>query len=274
MSIAADEITGPAALARVTAEVQPLCVSMLPVETMRPMLDEYVDRRKAFRDWLLSQLVQGVHYGVPPGCEPDARIDPLQWKAKPSLYKAGADFVCDLLQMDPKFSPDVDAWKMLGAKEGTVVMKCELVSRAENPFFRRKAGEVLGEGRGAGVVGPKKRDGNGAIKIAQKSAKIDAVINAMGLSDLFTQDVEPPNPSPTPDANEGSPRVAPRAERPKQTKAGRFNALYARLFQSREGYTLAKFHKDIESMLQRNCDHTKASSFTDEEIGICERELQ
>jgi hypothetical protein len=54
---------------------------------------------------------------------------------------------------------------------------------------------VLGEGRGAGVAGVKRRDGNGAVKIAQKSAKIDAVINTLGLSDLFTQDLEDTDPA-------------------------------------------------------------------------------
>lgn len=279
MSAVADKITDSIVehaqdLARVpqqAAEIQPLCVSMLPVETMRPMLAEYVDRRRAFRDWLLGQLVMGVHFGTPPGCEPDNRIDPLQWKAKPSLYKAGADFVCDLLQMDPRFSPDVEAWKMLGAKEGTVVMKCELVSRSENPFFRRKAGEVLGEGRGAGVAGVKKRDGNGAIKIAQKSAKIDAVINALGLSDLFTQDA--PEPSEAPEGNESAPRVAPRAERKPLSNARRLNEVYNRLYAARKGgYPVEQFQKDVEALLQTSCKDPK--SLTEQEICACEEKMQ
>lgn len=215
------------ALATRSAEdIANIPASLLPIPVMRQVLTEYVDRRTEFRKWLLSQLKEGVHFGVPPGCEQrrdgngnvivDGKIIyPEQWQFKPSLYKAGADFICDLIQMDPQFSPDLDTWKMLGSKEGTVVICCKLLCRGDNPFFPgRPKLDVLGEGRGAGVAGVKRRDGNGAVKIAQKSAKIDAVINTLGLSDLFTQDLEDQTPpSPQPAANPASPKVSPRAER-------------------------------------------------------------
>ncbi len=284
----APEIVEGNTLAKVEPAQTPLAeqqqVSLLPVQIMRPLLDEYTERRNCFRLWLLEQLREGVHFGVPPGCEPDSRIDPLQWKAKPSLYKAGADFICDLLQMDPAFTPDMDTWKMLGAKEGSVVVCCKLISRGNSPFFPRPKGEILGEGRGAGMAGVKKRDGNGAIKIAQKSAKIDAVINTLGLSDLFTQDLEdltPRSPSPVPDPS--APRVATRAERQAQARptpaanghANQLNALLnswkARLAQSDK--TLAAFAKWAASVLRTDVDMSKPSAWTQDAIDVCKEAI-
>lgn len=206
-------------------EHKAVAVSLMPVTQMLPVLAEYTARRNSFREWLLSQLVEGTHYGIPPGCEPRYTEDglqivegkvlnPKQWKVKPSLYKAGADFICDLLMLDPKWEPDLDAWKMAGAKDGTFIMRCTLRCRGESPFFPGRAGEIIGEGRGAGIAGVKRRDANGAIKISQKSSKIDAVINSLGISDLFSQDLDdlPPR-QPTAEPDYAAPVVGTRQER-------------------------------------------------------------
>lgn len=165
-------------------------VSLLPVSQMIPVLDEYRARRVAFRRWVLSQMKRGLHYGVPPGCEPNGRTNPEQWQHKPSLYKAGADMLCDLLKMRPEFEADEIAWKLMGSKPGVPVFRCRLINIGSPFFAGRNIGEVLGEGRGAAAEGQKKRDANAAIKVAQKCAKVDAVINTLGLSDLFTQDMD------------------------------------------------------------------------------------
>lgn len=154
---------------------------MVPSETMLEALSEYEERRKTFREWLLRQLRQGVHYGYPPGCQPRNNVDPLQWQHKPSLYKAGADFVCDLMGVRDEYEADNSAWEQLGSPKGTFVFACRLFSRK---------GELIGEGRGAFAVGTKGMKENAGIKMAKKSAKVDAAINAWGLSDLFTQDIE------------------------------------------------------------------------------------
>jgi hypothetical protein len=251
----------------------------MPSEVMLPVLKEYTERRKTFRQWLLEQLVEGVHYGVPPGCEPDNRINPLQWVAKPSLYKSGADFICDLLQMDPTFAPDLDTWKMLGSKDGTVVICCRLISRGNSPFFpNRPKGEVLGEGRGAGVSGVKKRDGNGAVKIAQKSSKIDAVINTLGLSDLFTQDLEDQTAkSPAPESDQHAPRVAPRAQRQQEQRGNvpsvdELMAIYGEWKVSRFSLkqpTIAAFSEWVKTVLRADRDFTNRSNWTLDAIEAC-----
>lgn len=202
----------------------------LPVEQQQLALAEYAERRKGFRDWLRAQLVEGVHYGVPPGCEPkkDARgwlgiwdkransykwYPPEQWQAKPSLYKAGAEFVVDLMGLRPYYEADNDGWTQLGSKAGTFVYSCELYSK-EN-------GELIGEGRGVRAVGQKGGDENNAIKMAMKSALVCAVLNAYGLSDLFTQDIEDNGPPPqtgTPGQSDDAPKAEPRGKRQKASE--------------------------------------------------------
>lgn len=194
----------------------------LPVDRMLAGLDEYKARRRAFRKALLSMLIEGVHYGFPPGTEPkldedgnawvwsgkkqkEVLVKKEQWRHKASFYKAGADFVCDVLGVRDEYKADVEAWQQAGSKPGTFVFACYLMSRS--------TGELLGEGRGARRVD--KDDENKAVKMAKKSAKVDAVLNTYGLADLFTQDLEegtqPPHDNPRP--REDAPKVAPRGER-------------------------------------------------------------
>lgn len=52
-----------------------------------------------------------------------------------------------------------------------------------------KGGEFVGEGRGAREV-RKDKDINKAIKMAEKSSQIDAILRTGSLSDYFTQDLE------------------------------------------------------------------------------------
>jgi hypothetical protein len=170
---------------------------LMPSEHMLTALNEYEERRKTFREWLQGQLVPGVHYGVPPGCEPPTkRPDPKQWQYKPSLYKAGADFICDLMAARDEYEPDMLSWELSGKLAGLYPFICRLHSRN---------GDLLGEGRGAAIRGKKSRDDNAAIKCGKKCAKVDAVINSWGLSDLFTQDAE----DLTPDAIPRKPQRAP-----------------------------------------------------------------
>lgn len=203
----------------------------LPPDRMLVEGARYIESRRTFRDWLRAQLVQGVHFGYPPGIEPkfnengdmiqsvknkqsgqwEKKVVPKEsWAAKPSLYKAGADFICDLLVVRDEYEADMAGWEQLGKKAGLFVYACRLFSRAN--------GELIGEGRGVRAVGQKGGDENNAIKMAKKSAKVDAVLNAFGLSDLFTQDREPGDhgaaePHDNPPAKQGTPKPRPRGER-------------------------------------------------------------
>ena len=69
---------------------------------------------------------------------------------------------------------------MMGRPLGVICYVCALYT---------KHGEFVGEGRGAREVA-RDNDINKAIKMAQKSAQIDAILRIGSLSDFFTQDLE------------------------------------------------------------------------------------
>lgn len=185
----------------------------LPLEQIRGLLDDYMARRTEFREWLLSKLIKGVHYGVAPGCEPKGNVNPEQWQHKPSLYKAGAEFICDLMNVRSKYTADLDGSQQMGEfkpdSKGEVkrffVYKCEL--------FSKQTGELLGEGTGARQFGAKGGDVNNSVKMAQKNALTAAVLNVYGLSDLFTQDIGERQEYENPPHDESAPKAAPRNER-------------------------------------------------------------
>lgn len=196
----------------------------LAPDQQRQYLAAYDERRKSLRDWLRAQLKEGTHFGHPPGLEPirDERgwyrqkikgsitwYPPERWTPKPSLYKAGADFICDLMGVQDRYNPDLDAWKQLGSPDGTFVFRCCLFSKAN--------GDLIGEGWGARKLGEKGGDVNNSIKMAKKSSKVDAVLNAYALSDLFTQDLEDlPAQSKEhegPKADPNAPQAQPRNDR-------------------------------------------------------------
>jgi len=101
-------------------------------------------------------------------------------ESKPSLSKAGSEKFLSLFNLQAKFRRDDETWEMLGRPEGVICYVCALYT---------KHGEFVGEGRGAREV-RKDKDVNKAIKMAQKSSQIDAVLRTGSLSDYFTQDLE------------------------------------------------------------------------------------
>lgn len=151
----------------------------LPVEQMALMQQEYMARRKQFRDWLKGVLVEGVHFGYPPFCEPKLNdrgevgvwskkgmtyFSKEQWQAKPSLYKAGAQFICDLLNIVPTFSADTNTWVQLGSVPGMTVQRCQLYPRG----VARVPENMTGEGLGVRSIGDKSGDANNSVKMAEK----------------------------------------------------------------------------------------------------------
>lgn len=206
----------------------------LPATQMVAVLTEYDQRRNTMRDWLLRNMTEGVHYGFPPGMEPkydaqgnvvskrydkktggyiESRFSLTSYTPKMSLYKPGAQLVADLFHLVPVFDADTAAWQMMGGKHGTIVMRCRLYPKG----VPHDDHNLKGEGRGVREVGQKGGDANNAIKMAQKCALVDAVINGLGIGDLFTQDIEddkpPPPPVEPPSQRQGGPVVHPRPER-------------------------------------------------------------
>lgn len=121
---------------------------------------------------IVDSFVQGVDYGTIPGCK------------KPSLYKPGAEKPCLAFNLDPQFERDTEVLEMLKGVSNLVAVKCTLIAR--------HTGKRVGEGRGSAILGAKANcaDPNSTVKMAEKSAQIDAVLRTFALSGRFTQDVE------------------------------------------------------------------------------------
>lgn len=221
-------------------------VMTLDSENMQIALEEFTERRNTFRRWLLSQLTEGVHYGFPPGCEPRNNVDARQWKQKQSLYKAGAELLIELLGWRCEFASDDETWQQLG-KPMTVCILCRIVDGNGKP---------VGEGRGARQRGSKKMDDNGTIKMAEKCAKVNAVINALSLSDLFGQDLEDIAPNAHPAKNEEAPKVKPRSQRIEDKELIQLINLWKK---AHPGETQADWREFAETHARRPFDNVRLS---------------
>lgn len=240
----------------------------LPLDRMNQALAEYSERRHAFMQWLLGQMKRGIHYGTPPGCEPRSNPDPLQWTHKPSLYKAGADLICDLMGVRPTYEPDDGVWRQLGSKEGQVCIKCKLLSKLTE--------EVVGEGGGVFEVGEKKMGPNPTLKLAEKRAKVNAVLNSWGLSDLFTQDLEeldrePPPKHENPEHNRKAPKTDTRRNRKPVTKEDVFSLMgkFSERFAVDVKAEPEKFVAWVHQTTARQFNVRSSAEWTQQDVSSC-----
>lgn len=127
-------------------------------------IDGFIELRQKFIAKVNAICVEGKDYHIIQG--------------KKSLAKGGAEKIASIFHWNARFERDIDSLEMLGSAKGLVAYKCTLTN-----------GQFVGEGRGAAHLA-KYKDENKTLKMAQKSAFIDAVLRASGLSDFFTQDLE------------------------------------------------------------------------------------
>ena len=164
-----------------------------PVERFTQALGRREDNRRALLQWIADNLKQGVDFGrihvVGKDKCPMARDglahqcdNPRHW-SKPSLWKPGAEKICGMLGLIPRF-PNLREYET-AAINGTdikvILLKCEL---------HTPAGFVAAEGTGARALRQDSGDINKSLKMAEKSAHIDATLRVAGLSEIFTQDIE------------------------------------------------------------------------------------
>ena len=164
-----------------------------PVERFTQALDRREVNRRALLRWVQSNLQAGIDYGqihvvgkdkcrLAGDGRADECLDPRHW-SKPSLWKPGAEKICGMLGLIPRF-PNLAEYEKaaLGAVDvKVIILKCEL--HTGNGF-------VAAEGTGARRVDQDRGDINKSLKMAEKSAHIDATLRVAGLSELFTQDIE------------------------------------------------------------------------------------
>lgn len=160
-----------AAGAPVPAALNPLD---LPAEVFRAGLDRRKANRAALMEWIRSALVEGVDFGAIP-----TRRGP----SKPSLWKPGAEKICGMLGLTAHYPTlrDYEQAALSGVALEHIIIRCEL---------RDGAGRVVAEGVGARSLRQDSGDLNKALKMAEKSAMIDATLRCAGLSEVFTQDLE------------------------------------------------------------------------------------
>lgn len=132
-------------------------------------IDTWIEMRKDFTKKVVSIMVEGK----------DFHKIKFGGKEVQVLAKGGAEKVASALGWKAEFIKDSETYEMLGSPAGTLCYICNL-----------KNGEFVGQGRGARNIRQDQGDVNKTIKMAQKSAFIDAVLRGSGLSDLFTQDLE------------------------------------------------------------------------------------
>ncbi|MBT4361585.1 MAG: hypothetical protein HOD11_11515 [Candidatus Marinimicrobia bacterium] len=141
----------------------------------RAGLDRRKENRDTLMDWIRSALVEGRDFGS---------IMIRGQKSKPSLLKPGAEKIAGMLGLIPRF-PNLKEYEesaISGNDIDLIILKCEL---------HNQSGEVVGEGVGARSC--EKQDNgdlNKALKMAGKSAMIDATLRCAGISEVFTQDIE------------------------------------------------------------------------------------
>ncbi len=186
----------------------------LPLEQFKSGLERREANRKQMIQWIAKNLVRGTDFGSihtfgKARCKYGVNCtNPTHW-SKPSLFKPGAEKICGMLGLTPRFA-NHDKYEQ-AAYSGTrifqVILKCEL---------HTDSGYVAGEGIGARVLDKDSGDINKSLKMAEKSAMIDAVLRVAGLSEIFTQDIE--------DMKMGERELSPQAQptQPEPSKAKSF----------------------------------------------------
>lgn len=141
----------------------------------RQALARRSENRKALIEWIRSALVDGVDFGAVP-----LRRGGF---SKPSLRKPGAEKICGMLGVTATFPTlkDYEAAALDNRELSLIILRCHLVSAD---------GQIVADGVGARSVEQDQGDVNKALKMAAKSAMIDACLRMAGLSEIFTQDLE------------------------------------------------------------------------------------
>jgi hypothetical protein len=165
-------------------EEAPMAIVEPPVATpaLRPHTPQVDDLEAALRTWTTERAV--VQRFLKQELKPNIDYYTLRIggkESKPSLSKAGAEKVLGWLKIQASFSPDTGTWEMLGRPTDLLCYVCTLHTRS---------GEIVGEGRGARSLKKDGGDINKAIKMAEKSSMVSAVLRTGALSDIFTCDLE------------------------------------------------------------------------------------
>ena len=143
-----------------------------PTTVFRADLERRSENRQLLTNWIRSSLKEGIDYGS---------IPTKRGPSKPSLFKPGAEKICGMLGITVHFPALQTEQALQGLVPEYVLVRCEL---------RNIQGQPLADGVGARSLKQDYGDLNKALKMASKSAHIDATLRLAGLSEVFTQDTD------------------------------------------------------------------------------------
>lgn len=149
----------------------------IPAADFAAALERRGANRKALMTWVREALKAGTDYGT---------IQIGGRASKESLWKPGAEKICGMLGLRAIFPtlPDYEKAAIAGHEINHIILRCHLLDAQ---------GNVVADGVGARSVEKERGDLNKALKMAEKSALIDATLRCAGLSEIFTQDIEDMN---------------------------------------------------------------------------------
>lgn len=158
----------------------------MPTETFQNALERREKNHQMLIQWIKNNLHPDIDYGrthifenckyaragAPYLCSDFSHFSMM------TLWKSGAEKIARLLGLSAHF-PNLYQYELSAVHREeiqTVVLKCEL---------RTQAGTTVGEGTGARHLKQDGWDLNTSIKMACKSAMVDAVIRTAGLTGIF-----------------------------------------------------------------------------------------
>jgi len=154
------------------------------------------ENRRALMQWVRESLVEGVDYGRIHTMSKRYREgrehcqdrnctyekNPHHW-SKHCLYKPGSEKIVGMLGCTATFPTlgDYEKAALTGVELKQLILRCHMLD---------PAGRIVSDGIGARSLDQDYGDINKALKMAAKSAMIDATLRMAGLSEVFTQDLD------------------------------------------------------------------------------------
>ena len=158
----------------------------MPAETFTNALNRREQNRKTLLKWIQDNLLVEIHYGrlhLDQRCKYARAGIPFRcstfshW-SRPMLFKGGAELIINVLGLTACY-PNLYQYELACVHKmeiSRVILKCEL---------KTNNGTIVSEGNGARHIRDEGWSLNKAIKMAAKSAMIDATIQVSGLSGVF-----------------------------------------------------------------------------------------
>jgi hypothetical protein len=159
----------------------------LPAEIFKEGLDRRKQNRAALMEWIRDSLIEGLDFGrihvANRRCQAGKDCKNPAHFSKPSLFKPGAEKICGMLGLTVRYPTlsDYEKAALNDAHLTQIIIRCEILDAFSH---------VVADGVGARIISQDNGDINKSLKMAEKSAHIDATLRMAGLSEVFTQDIE------------------------------------------------------------------------------------